>query len=82
MYVLEVVDNKSRPSDSCSAQTGVAGSGAARHTLPSHGALREPPHPESINYVTTTNLANVQNQIQLKSELYPIALFSLQKIGH
>lgn len=46
IYVLEVVDNKSRPSASCSAQTGEAGRGAARHTLPSHGARREPPHPE------------------------------------
>lgn len=65
MYVLDVVDSRSRPSASCSAQTGVAGSGAARHTLPSHGALREPPHPEPINFVTITNLVNMKELIRI-----------------
>lgn len=56
IYVLDVVDNRRRPSASCSAHTGVAGSGAARHTLPSQGARREPPHPKRINSVTATNI--------------------------
>lgn len=51
MYVLEVVDSKSRPSVICSAQIGVAGSGAERHTRPSQGARREPPHPEKSEFI-------------------------------
>lgn len=43
--MLEVVDRRSLPSVICSAQTGVAGSGAERHTRPSQGALRDPPDP-------------------------------------
>lgn len=49
IYVFEVVDNNKRPSASCSAHTGVAGRGAARHNFPSHGARRDPPEPDNSN---------------------------------
>lgn len=87
IYVFEVVDNNKRPSASCSAHTGVAGRGAARHNFPSHGVRRDPPEPATerratflAGYYSVHDFHSKKQRLYESNAMFKTTIFSHKKV--